>query len=306
MSTGTFGERLGHLFKVRNPPTLVSCGTTSNVSAVTLIQNDDVSFSFCQHLTQEEAYLVILHLDRIACFDVSISGLSGSSEPTEAETVRIVDLASQNLVRVNGLFKLLVFYIPKMLLKDMAAQHGHNGFRTLECPYGKSFTDSIVLGLGRCLLPALQNFSRLQQPFVDYVLMSLRSHLVNRFTSITEICVPIRGLTTWQERRAKDLMAAHLQEGVSLEEVALACELSPSGFARGFKRNTGLTPYQWFLSLRVNQAMELMKTSDSPLVDIALQSGFADQSHFTRVFKEKVGTSPGAWRNGQDQARLTA
>ena len=77
-----------------------------------------------------------------------------------------------------------------------------------------------------------------------------------------------------------------------------------SSFARGFKQSTGLTPYPWFLALCIDRSMELMIDDDRPLVDVALLSGFSDQSHFTRFITEKVGMSPGSWRGGKMYARL--
>ncbi|RDS84246.1 helix-turn-helix domain-containing protein [Dyella psychrodurans] len=300
-----FGECFGQLSRVRNPPTLVSCAMGAQVSTVTEIQNEDAPFGLFQPITREDAYLVILQMAQLRSFDVLVAGRSVGHESMEAGAVRIVYLADEIVVRASGPLHLLIFYIPRRLLKDMADRHGNTGFDVLQCPWGQSFSDPIIHGLGQCLLPALRNFSRLQQPFVDYILMSLRSHLIGRFSgAAVPASVSIRGLTTWQERRAKDLMASHVQEGVSVAHLAQACHISPSGLVRGFKRNTGLTPYQWFLSLRINLAMDLMEDDARSLADVALQSGFADQSHFSRVFKEKVGISPGAWRSRS--ARLFA
>jgi len=54
--------------------------------------------------------------------------------------------------------------------------------------------------------------------------------------------------------------------------------------------------HQWILSQRVAQARELLKNSDLSLVKVALICGFADQSHFTRVFTRLAGASPSNWR----------
>lgn len=104
------------------------------------------------------------------------------------------------------------------------------------------------------------------------------------------------GLAPWQLRRAQDMFRSDLSDNLSLSSVAQACRLSVSHFARAFKGSTGLPPHQWVLATRIEMARGLLISSDTPLVEIAGMCGFADQSHFSRVFARIMGTSPGAWR----------
>jgi AraC family transcriptional regulator len=108
---------------------------------------------------------------------------------------------------------------------------------------------------------------------------------------------PVRGgLAPWQERRAKELMSTHLARQIPLALVASECRLSISHFARSFKQCTGKPPHRWLLENRVEQAKKLLLDAELPLAEIALECGFSDQSHFTRVFSRTVGTSPGTWQ----------
>jgi AraC family transcriptional regulator len=107
---------------------------------------------------------------------------------------------------------------------------------------------------------------------------------------------PRTGLAPWQLRRAKEMLQANLSENLSLRRVAEACKLSVSHFARAFKASTGVPPHQWLMTARVEMARDMLVRSPTPLVDVAGVCGFADQSHFSRVFARVVGTSPGAWR----------
>jgi len=110
----------------------------------------------------------------------------------------------------------------------------------------------------------------------------------------------IRGrLAPWLERRAKDIMRAHLDGALSIAQLADECGLSRSHFARSFKRTTGTPPHRWLLAQRIDKATQLLLKSESSITDIALACGFADQSHFTRVFVSTVGMSPGVWRRVQ-------
>ena len=95
--------------------------------------------------------------------------------------------------------------------------------------------------------------------------------------------------------RAKELLSAHLADPPSLEALAAAVGLSPFHFTRVFRRATGLPPHSWLMQRRVEQARALLKAGCMPLA-VAMQLGFADQSHLTRQFKQTYGIGPGAYR----------
>ncbi|MET4513707.1 AraC-like DNA-binding protein [Bradyrhizobium sp. I1.7.5] len=97
-------------------------------------------------------------------------------------------------------------------------------------------------------------------------------------------------------KRACDRLDSDLSGKVALEQIATELGLSVSHFSRAFRISTGLPPHQWLLRQRVKAATQLMTVRNLPLSEIAISAGFANQSHFTRVFTQMVGVSPGAWR----------
>ena len=80
-----------------------------------------------------------------------------------------------------------------------------------------------------------------------------------------------------------------------VSDLASAVRLSPSHFARAFKRTTGCSPHHYLLRRRIECAKERMRTTGEPLAQIALAYGFSDQAHFTRCFKRHEGETPTAW-----------
>ena len=107
----------------------------------------------------------------------------------------------------------------------------------------------------------------------------------------------IRGsLPAWKERRIKELMRSELSSKLSLQRLAAECDLSVRHFTRAFGQSTGLTPHRYLLRLRLDKARELLSDPTLRLHEIALTCGFADQSHFTRVFSASEKVSPGTWR----------
>lgn len=104
------------------------------------------------------------------------------------------------------------------------------------------------------------------------------------------------GLAPWQAKRACERLESDLGGKLPLEKIAAEFDLSVSHFSRAFRISTGLPPHQWLLRQRVGAAKQLMMVRDLPLSEIAMSAGFANQSHFTRVFSAVVGVSPGIWR----------
>lgn len=91
-------------------------------------------------------------------------------------------------------------------------------------------------------------------------------------------------------------MSMHLAEPLSIEDMAKRANLSPSWFSTVFKRTYGVSPHQFLLSLRVNHAADLLRTTELSIENIAMYCGFADVYHFSKAFRKKMGESPTEFR----------
>jgi AraC-like DNA-binding protein len=105
------------------------------------------------------------------------------------------------------------------------------------------------------------------------------------------------GLTPWQVRQVNRHIDESLASTIRTDDCAAAARLSNSHFRRAFKVTFGLTFFRYVNQRRIERAQELMVMTEQPLCQIAEQCGFADQSHFTRVFRRLVGPSPAIWRH---------
>jgi AraC family transcriptional regulator len=83
---------------------------------------------------------------------------------------------------------------------------------------------------------------------------------------------------------------------VRVSDLAKQVRLSVSSFSRAFKVSMSTTPHKWQLSERILTAQIMLSEGTSSLAEVALATGFAEQSHFARVFKEMVGVTPGTWQ----------
>src|SRR5207249_3454628 len=124
----------------------------------------------------------------------------------------------------------------------------------------------------------------------------LAVHLLRHYTSAAgHIWTPAAGLTRRQVRQLTDYIRAHLSEDLSLDALAQQAGFSPYHFARVFRRTMGESPHHYVLRQRLEKAQRLLN-EPVPLAHVALESGFANQSHFTRTFKRHLGLTPGAYR----------
>ncbi|MEW6634551.1 MAG: AraC family transcriptional regulator [Pseudomonadota bacterium] len=103
------------------------------------------------------------------------------------------------------------------------------------------------------------------------------------------------GETARRFRLYGDIIEADLSAGFDLARLAAAGGVTRFQVIRDFNRAAGMTPGQYLRDRRIRAASALMKAG-MPLAGIAAETGFADQSHLTRVFKAVKGMSPGAWR----------
>jgi transcriptional regulator GlxA family with amidase domain len=88
----------------------------------------------------------------------------------------------------------------------------------------------------------------------------------------------------------------HLEEPITVEDLAARSAMSPRTFARRFTETTGSSPYQWLLRRRVDFAQQLLETSDLSIEGIAAQSGFSTADNLRKHFNRIVHTSPKAYR----------
>lgn len=106
------------------------------------------------------------------------------------------------------------------------------------------------------------------------------------------------GLAPWQADRVKRHIDSGLANRIGLVDLARLTRLSTSYFAAAFRVSFGTSPHDYICRRRVERAKELMTATESPLCEIALDCGFADQSHLSRVFRRVTGHTPAAWRRG--------
>ena len=104
------------------------------------------------------------------------------------------------------------------------------------------------------------------------------------------------GLPPRALRRVREYIESHLEESIALKTLADIAGFSMFHFARAFKQSEGVTPHGYLLERRVERAQKLLTGTNLSLSEIARASGFSDQSHLARHFRQRVGVSPSMFR----------
>jgi AraC family transcriptional regulator len=144
--------------------------------------------------------------------------------------------------------------------------------------------------------------NQIDQGFMDTILADALStllavrivrHYVDR--SAIELA-PSSGLSRERLQRVRDYIEAHLDDRLTLTDLAAVACLSPYHFSRSFKLALGVGPQRYVMQRRLERAKTLMRRTNQPLARIARKSGFSDQSHLTSVFRRETGVTPGQFR----------
>jgi len=197
-------------------------------------------------------------------------------------------------------YDILHLHIPNLLLKEC--------FWWL---HGKWLTDGVAL---RDPLPArdalLQNLAATYLSIADcddpaailladFLGLAAATHLLSLYGEAPPPARKAIALPKWRLKRAIEFIDAHLDSPMALADVAGAAGLSRMHFAAQFRAATGVRPHEFVLRRRIERAQSLLSTTDVPIVELALATGFSSQSHFTVVFKRISGLTPRQWRQSR-------
>ena len=279
-----------------NFPTLVAEWANSAV-AVTRFSSDNPRTVTAKHLEARDGYVLAYHLDTLPPHEHWNKGVHAMQPGTRSPALKIFDLRTAQSCRLHGTFDNLFIYIPRAALDDVADAANAPRIEHLRTPEGWTTDDTVMEQAGTLLRHAMEQPSAASGLFTGHLLMALTAHVAQRYGGLREgERRATGGLAPWQERRAKDLLAANLSNPPSVGTVADEVGLSPSHFARAFKASIGRSPHAWLQEVRVDHAKDLLADPEISLAAVAMESGFADQSHFTRIFGRMTGATPGRWR----------
>lgn len=157
--------------------------------------------------------------------------------------------------------------------------------------------DPLIYGIGLALKAELESGEADNQLFIDSLKNSLCIHLLRKYSSRQHsINEQSHEISKASFRKVLEYIHTHLHTHINLATLAELVGMSQCYFCDMFKRSLGVSPYQYVLQQRVERAKELLRQQDVPIVDVALECGFVNQSHFTKQFRKLTGVTPSKYR----------
>ena len=161
------------------------------------------------------------------------------------------------------------------------------------------FNDALLYHLGRELCSELLNGNPFGPLYADSLINTLTLSLLRHYSTAQVVREPSKGtLSAAQLRTVDEYIHTHLDQKISLADLAICVHLSVPHFERMFRATAHRPPYRYVLELRLERAQALLQTTRLPVAEVARQCGFSSQSHFTAHFTRYTGITPARFARG--------
>jgi AraC family transcriptional regulator len=188
----------------------------------------------------------------------------------------------------------LSMYLSSMLMLSAAHAMGVNPDRVDIVPQ-LHVRDPRIEHIGWAVKAELESSEPLGRLYGDSLGLALAAHLLRTYVPVRTSRSDVR-LSQRRLQRVVDYIHDHLNQDLSLADLAQLVDMSPSHFKVIFKQSMGLPVHQYVIRSRVEYATDLIARGKLPLSDVALQAGFANQSHMARSMKRLIGVTPNSVR----------
>lgn len=231
----------------------------------------------------------------------------GNLQPLTAETVVLVNAWEPHAYACHrpeiGNTVLLALYIEPGWLAEIQRQltvSAHPHFFPHPCvalsPEARKLTDKLA---GEMLVSDSIPTARLESQLFELMISVIDRN--SEWRNFGELLRATRGQTIDPRiRRAIALMRENIGNTLDMDQLAAQCGLSRAHFFALFRRSTNLTPNVYANVLRMESAIRNLTASNVSLAEISLDVGFSAQAHFTRFFREHLGTTPSEYRRVVD------
>jgi AraC family transcriptional regulator len=204
-------------------------------------------------------------------------------------------------VRLMGALSTLHVYVRRHIIEEVAGELFDGDPAQIEIPPQFLAPDPAINSLMSAIRLALEEDDYGSSIYVDYLSRAIGSQLVRRYSGRKPVAAPPLGpIGTVGPTIAEaiEFMRSHIDQPISLDDIARAVNRSASHVARQFRASVGVPPHQYLLVMRIKLAQHLLQTTGDPIAEIAFACGFSHQEHLTRMFRRWCNTTPATFRRG--------
>jgi AraC family transcriptional regulator len=209
--------------------------------------------------------------------------------------VNLIPPGSSATFMRGGILGATTVHLPQERLESLLGIRGAREW-TASLRIRLGFVDPLISSTISAFADELRSPSERGSLYADTLADSLTLHLF-RLTCHTENLGTAPGeLSSKALRRVRDRIEDDLANELSLNELAREAQLSRYHFSRAFRATTGRPPHRYLTERRLERAKELLRATEMPISEIALNVGFSSQAHLTNCFHRIVGITPGEFR----------
>jgi AraC family transcriptional regulator len=157
--------------------------------------------------------------------------------------------------------------------------------------------DPHIEAIGMMLFSELKHENLGGRLYIESLTNVLAVHLLRQYSAAKpHLAIYEGGLREHQLLQVLEYINEHLNQDIKLADLAQLLGMSQFHFSHLFKQSIGTAPYQYLLQQRIERAKQLLKQTDRPIVDIALECGFSSHSHLSKQFRQFTGMTPKAYK----------
>jgi AraC family transcriptional regulator len=215
------------------------------------------------------------------------------------QSLQLIPRHSEFVGRWDSAWTYAVLRLNRQFVNETAAAIQYGDPARIELLPTFYFHDALLYSLGVELCNETRSGNPLGPLYADSLTNTLTLYLLRHYSTgrvVRELSSS--RLTPGQLRMVLEYIQAHLDQKISMADLAACIHVSVPHFQRMFRTTTRRAPYKYVLELRLERARVLLEKTRLPLAEVAYRCGFSSQSHFTAHFTRYVGTSPARFAQG--------
>lgn len=278
----------------------------------------DVYVSLACESSWERQLQSVPHLCIAYCMHrpATISRSLSGDRPLHNVTLRprLLGVVPENRVsdwKLRGTPDILTIYLRRSMVDSVVSDWLGADASRIELIPRLAFADPMLEQLALQLLSAMRSDDALGEGiYADQIARMITLHLIRDHSTRPPpkrgLSLPTPTLSSARMQHVRDIIEAELDGDLGLARLAAEAGVGEHAFSVAFTKAFGDTPHRYVIGRRIERAKQLLRTSDLPVVEVAVQTGFSSQSHLATVFKRAVGVTPVGYRAGKDADGDTA
>ena len=251
----------------------------------------DTTAGYSEHFFANHS--VSMHVGAPALATMRCNGVS-LHRLQKAGDVKIIPAGYSRIWETAGPTRKLVVLLSPWFVDEVARAMGFNPDRTSIAPQ-LHLRDKRIEHIGWAILAELEADEPVGRMYAESLGTAMAAHVLQHYSDSAEARLS-PGLPKRRLQLILDYVQENISRDLSLSELAAIASMSPSHLKVLFKKSTGMPVHQYVIRARLQHALDLIVGTNLPLSDIALQSGFASQSHLARCFRPIYGLTPAELR----------